>query len=90
MILAKSLIPAITVSSKLHVLAGTTMKLGQPFKKCEVRVYDRATGVLLNSTNSNELAGYKIYVPYAPAYTIIAIDPMKQFNAVIQDNVVPK
>jgi len=90
MILAKSLIPAITVSSKLHVIAGSTKKLGQPVVNYEVRILNRATGALLSVVRSNAIAEYKAYVPYAQAYTVIAFDRNKNFNAVIQDNVVPK
>lgn len=90
MILAKSLIFAITVSNKSHVIAGSTKKLGQPVSDCDVRIFNRATGALLNTVRSDANGEYKAYVPYSLAYTVVAFDRNKKFNAVIQDNVVPK
>lgn len=76
-------------TSKQNVLAGKTLQLGVAVKR-QVRVYSRATGVLLASTFSNVDGEFKIYIPIDLAYTIVAIDSLKLFNAVIQDNVVPK
>ena len=76
-------------TSKLSVIAGTTFELGRPVSR-PVRFYSRANGALLVSTQSNEFGEYKAYLPIDMAYTIISIDPNDRFNAVIQDNVVPK
>ena len=78
------------VSSKQHVLAGKTLMLGRILGGCEVRIYNRSTGTKLCKTKSNSDGNYKAYVPLSDAYTIVSIDINKNFNAVIQDNVVPK
>lgn len=76
-------------SSRITVIAGVVMELGSPVVR-EVRAYSRENGSLLESTNSDENGQYKMYLPYGLAYTIVSIDTNKKFNAVIQDNVVPK
>ena len=76
-------------SSRMAVIAGVIMELGSPVTR-QVRAYSRANGALLESTYSNEDGKYKMYLPYDTAFTIVSIDSNKQYNAVIQDNVVPK
>ena len=76
-------------TSKLSVIAGTTFELGQPVSR-PVRIYSRVNGALVASTQSNEFGEYKAYLPLDTAYTIVSIDSNKNFNAVIQDNVIPK
>ena len=76
-------------SLKQNAIAGVVTELGQPVSR-RVRAYSRSTGVLLASTTSSNNRKYKMYLPDDIAYTIVAIDKNKQFNAVIQDNVVPK
>lgn len=74
---------------KQKVISGTVFELGVPVSR-EVRVYSRSSGILLATTTSNESGHYKIYLPSDSSYTVISKDPHKKFNAVIQDNVVPK
>ena len=76
-----------TIKQKL--ISGTVFELGIPVSR-DVKVYSRSNGVLLATTTSDESGHYKIYLPYDGAYTVISKDPHKKFNAVIQDNVVPK
>lgn len=76
-------------TEKITVILGSTLELGIPKSKL-VRIYSRNNGALIVSTKSNESGVYKTYLPLDVAYTIVAIDEHKQFNAVIQDNVVPK
>ncbi|ENW95793.1 hypothetical protein [Acinetobacter sp. NIPH 298] len=76
-------------SLKLTVVSGIIKQLGTPVSR-QVRAYSRENGSLLESTNSDENGQYKMYLPYGLAYTIVSIDSNKKFNAVIQDNVVPK
>ena len=76
-------------SSKQTIIAGKTLEMGVPKSKL-VRIYSRANGSLIASTKSDENGVYKVYMPLDLAHTIVAIDEHKQFNAVIQDNVVPK
>ncbi len=76
-------------SLKQNVISGIVTELGRPVSR-KVRAYMRSTGVLLGSAISDKNGKYKMYLPQSYAYTIIALDPKKVFNAVIQDNVVPK
>lgn len=74
---------------KRIVVSGTTLELGNQVSR-QVRAYSRANGALLASTQSDKNGKYKLYLPLDVAYTIVSIDPNKMYNAVIQDNVVPK
>ncbi len=74
---------------KQIVVSGKTMELGRPVSR-PIRAYSRLNGALLKTTQSNGNGEYKFYLPHDVAYTIVSIDPNKKFNAVIQDNVVPK
>lgn len=76
-------------SIKQNLIAGKILQLGIPVSR-QVRAYSRANGALLSSTYSDENGHYKMYLPFDSAYTIVSIDRNKKFNAVIQDNVVPK
>lgn len=76
-----------TIKQKL--ITGMVFELGAPVSRV-VNVYSRSNGVLLASTKSDKNGKYKMYLPHDTAYTIVSIDPNKQYNAVIQDNVVPK
>lgn len=76
-------------TSQQHVIAGRIFELGLPVSRL-VYVYSRNPGRLLARTRSDPNGRYKLYVPHDMAYTIISKDPNRKFNAVIQDNVVPK
>ncbi|MDA3509324.1 hypothetical protein MJ004_13075 [Acinetobacter junii] len=76
-------------TSKVNVIAGVVLELGSPVSR-EVRVYSRHNGALLATKKSDMQGKYKFYLPFDAAYTIVSIDPKRIFNAVIQDNVVPK
>ncbi len=89
MFMSKSYPVSKNATSKISVISGKILELGKPVSR-PIRVYSRLNGSLLKTTQSNENGEYKIYLPHDVAYTILSIDPNKQFNAVIQDNVVPK
>lgn len=76
-------------TSQIVIIAGKTTEIGVPVSRI-VKVYSRTNGMLLVSTRSNRNGEYKIYVPLDKSYTITSIDSNKKYNAVIQDNVVPK
>ena len=76
-------------TSQQHVIAGQIFELGVPVSRL-VYVFSRNSGRLLAETRSDPNGHYKLYVPRDMAYTIISKDPNRKFNAVIQDNVVPK
>ncbi len=71
-------------------IKGKTLKIGTIQPETKVNLYDRC-GVILQSTHSNKTGEYTFDgVGKGETYTIIGFDNQKQFNAVIQDNVVPK
>lgn len=75
--------------SKQTIIAGKTLEMSVPKSKL-VRIYSCGSGALITSTRSDNKGVYKVYLPLDVAYTVVAIDEHNQFNAVIQDNVVPK
>ncbi|WP_180096544.1 MULTISPECIES: hypothetical protein [unclassified Acinetobacter] len=75
-------------SEKQAIITGFVKKLGLPHQS-NVRAYIRQTGVLVANQKTDINGFYKLYVPPG-CYTLVAIDPNRKFNAVIQDNVVPK
>ena len=74
----------------LKVVSGVVAELGVPASSRQVMAYSRGLGSLLCKTKSDKNGKFKMYLPFDFAYTIVSIDPNKQYNAVIQDNVVPK
>ncbi len=70
-----------------RLIKGVTNKLGVPVS-CQVKAIDRNTGRLLSSTKSNESGKYILFG--TKNTSVVAFDPDERFNAVIQDNVVPK
>ena len=79
----------INSTANMRVVAGRTAELGVPVSR-QVRAYSHETGILLAQTRSDAGGKYKLYLPYDSSYTLVAVDSRKTFNAVIQDNVVPK
>ncbi|MNE89280.1 hypothetical protein D3C80_1866770 [compost metagenome] len=56
-----------------------------------MRIYEKSSGRLIDQKYSNTNGDYKfINLKIGIKYTIIGFDPKSEFNAVIQDNVVPK
>ena len=71
-------------------IAGSTKKLGANYAFQKVCVYSRITNQLIAITESDKDGNYELEVySSAPVY-VVALDSMREFNAVIQDNVVPK
>lgn len=70
-------------------ISGHVYELGVPVVRI-IRAYDRNNGNLIGSTKSMEDGSYKLIVPIDTVCTLVSIDLNKKFNAVIQDNVVPK
>lgn len=70
-----------------RLVKGETRKLGVLIS-CDIKAIDRNTGRLLSSTKSNESGKYILFGTKNTC--VVAFDPDKKFNAVIQDNVVPK
>ena len=78
-------------SSALFI-EGMVKKLGFAFSyPCQVFLLDRSNMQVIRKTLSDNHGKYRFEgLRQNYEYTIVATDPRKQFNAVIQDNVVPK
>ena len=71
-------------------IKGQTLKIGAIQPEAKVSLYDRS-GVLQQTVYSDQNGAYNFKgCGKSEIYTIVAFDPLKQFNAVVQDNVVAK
>ena len=57
---------------------------------CRVRLFEKLTGRILFDKETDQHGNYEFNHLAPIAYFIVAHHPASQFNAVIQDNVVPK
>lgn len=71
-------------------IAGSTKKLGANYAFQKVCLYSCANNQLIESTASDKDGNYEFEVYSSTPVYIVALDSMREFNAVIQDNVVPK
>ena len=74
----------------LRRIKGSTKKLGANYAFQKVCLYSCANNQLIAATASDENGNYQFEVSSAAPVYVVAFDNAKQFNAVIQDNVVPK
>lgn len=74
----------------LHIatslIKGNTTKSGIPVS-CEIRAYNRITGVLLSKSRSDTNGKYILFGSHNQPNYVIAIDPEEEFNIAAQDNV---
>ena len=70
-------------------IKGQVQKLNTPIP-CRVRLFERMTGRLIFDTVTDQFGNYEFNHLTANKFFIVAHHPENQFNAVIQDNVVPK
>lgn len=89
MILSKSNVIKPTLNAHRKIIKGVVMINGVPACRL-VRVYAGIGGRLLAQTLSNKNGDYEFVLPHQPSYAVAAFDHLKNYNAVIQDNVVPK
>ena len=78
----------LTLSNGLAI-KGQVKQLNAPFP-CRVRLFERQTGRLINEVLTDISGNYEFDHLAQVPFFIIAHHPASQFNAVIQDNVVPK
>ena len=71
-------------------IAGSIKKLGANYAFQKVCAYSRITNQLIAIAESDKDGNYKFELSSAAPVYIVALDHQQQFNAVIQDNVVPK
>lgn len=83
-----SVSPSQTFSNGLSI-RGTIKKLGITFT-CRVRLYEKLSGKLIDEVSTDQNGDYEFGHLVAMRYFIVAHDPASQYNAVIQDMVVPK
>ena len=57
---------------------------------CRVRLFERLSGRLINEVLTDNSGNYEFNHLTANKFFVVARHPASQFNAVIQDNVVPK
>ena len=84
----------ITVNSTSHgfaAVSGTTRKLGEKYYPVPVCLFRKDNRQLIWETKSKTDGSYRFrnVAEGLPCF-VVAFDPNNQFNAVIQDNVVPK
>lgn len=87
------------IKSKLHIassstnifkeIKGTIFKHGVNYAHQKVCLYSRTNNQLIAITTSDESGNYAFRVSSATPVYIVALDHQQQFNAVIQDSVVP-
>ena len=73
-----------------HQIIGKTLIKGGILGGCDVRLVEKRTGRLVFRTFSNSDGTYVFKYLKRTEYLVMAIDRNGEFNAVIQDNVVPK
>lgn len=72
-------------------IKGSTKKLGEKYKNCLVVLYNKVNLQPLAIRKPDSNGNYKIYgLNNSLDCFLVAFDSAKQYNAVIQDNVVPK
>lgn len=70
-------------------ISGVVKKIGVSIP-CRVRLYEKFTGAKLREVATDQNGNYRFDGLSENKYFIVAHDPATQYNAVIQDNVVPK
>ena len=71
-------------------IKGKVSKLGIKFP-CFVSAYDRLTRQLLETVSTDNQGNYQFdNLALSSTFFVLATDPAKQYNAVIQDMVVPE
>lgn len=80
-----------TEQKVIAMVYGTTRKLGQQYKDAIVALYNKANLQLIAVRKPDQNGNYQFAGLNTDLKTfIVAFDKNQQFNAVIQDNVVPK
>ena len=72
-----------------YSIKGQVRELGDNIP-CRVRLFERNTGRLIADTATDNTGHYEFKGLLNTIFFIAAHHPAKQYNAVIQDNVVPK
>lgn len=79
------------VQNTIASIKGSTKKLGEKYNDATVVLYNKANLQPLAIRKPDENGDYQIFgLNNSVVCFIVALDNKKQFNAVIQDQVVPK
>lgn len=72
-------------------IKGTVKKLGDQYSDAMIMLFNKSNYQLINATQPKDDGSYKFLGLHDGLKTfVVAFDKKQQFNAVIQDNVVPK
>lgn len=72
-----------------YSIKGQVKELGNNIP-CRVRLFEKSTGRLIADVATDEVGNYKFINLMKARFFVVAHHPENQYNAVIQDNVVPK
>lgn len=72
-----------------HSIAGIVQKCGINLP-CRVRLYEKKTGLKRDEIVTDNNGNYKFTDLQPIEFFLVAHDPKQQYNAIIQDNVIPK
>ncbi len=88
---ASSYLQNISVGPVIAKVAGSVKKLGQQYQNASVVLYNKANLLPIAIRKPDQNGNYQFLGLNTDLNTfIVAFDKKQQFNAVIQDNVVPK
>lgn len=88
---SSSLLQAITVGPVIAGVTGSVKKLGQQYQDATVVLYNKANLQPIAVRKPDQNGNYQFLGLNTNLKTfVVAFDRNQQFNAVIQDNVVPK
>jgi hypothetical protein len=88
-VLKSTYILGVADQRKYLSIKGSVKKMGVPLL-CRVRLHESISGTLVMETMTDKDGNYEFTRLARLKFFIVAHDPASQFNAVIQDNVVPK
>ena len=88
---SSNLLQSISVGSVIAKVAGSVKKLGQQYEDATVVLYNKANLQPISVRKPDQNGNYQFLGLNTDLKTfIVAFDKNQQYNAVIQDNVVPK
>ena len=77
------------IENSVYSIKGQVKELGNNIP-CRVRLFEKSTGRMIADVETDEVGNYKFLNLMKTRFFIVAHHPENQYNAVIQDNVVPK
>ena len=80
--------PILTIDVGL-MIKGQVKELGNNIP-CRVRLFEKSTGRLIADVATDEVGNYAFLNLIKTKFFVVAHHPLNQYNAVIQDNVVPR